>query len=145
MASSRRRRRGGLDFGVSMVAGPNEGLDALNLEFQGFYDQFENVTIPVGQQFSFVFASIAFDPSQATVLHPFFGFQINQSDGTIFAMIPSTIMVGPESEFGPLSFAPGRFATEPIPEPATFLMLVSVGAAAGLARARRVLKVSRVR
>ena len=129
-----------------MAAGSNEGLDALNLEFHGFYDQFENVTIPVGQQFRFVFTSIAFDPSPATVLHPIVSFRISEPGGTIFAVIPTTIMGGAESEFGPLLFAPGRFEpNQPIPEPATFLMLVSVGAAAGLARAHRVLKLSRVR
>lgn len=56
----------------------------------------------------------------------------------MLAMIPTTIMVGPELALGPLSFASSSFEpTEPIPEPSTFLMLVSVGAAAGLSRMRR--------
>ena len=137
---------GGLDFGAGMTAGPNEGLGPLNVQFPGFYQQFENVTIPVGQTFPFVFASIQFDPSSTTVIHPIVGFRMREVAGRLSLHIPVTIMVGAELEFGPLSFVPGTFVgLEPIPEPATFVMLVSVGAAAGLSRVRRMLMRKEIR
>jgi hypothetical protein len=139
---------GGLRFGMGIGSESPEGLDPLNIEFPPL-TQFQNVTIPVGQQFSFVFTSIAFDPSETTVLLALFVFSINQPGGLVIAKIPATIIIGAELQFGPLSFAPSRFSPQPphapTPEPATFLMLVSVGAAAGLARARRALKRPRVR
>ena len=117
------------------AAATNEGLDALNIEFPGL--QFENVTLAIGQTLPFVFASIQFDPSSTTVLHPTVNFSMREvGESQLMAQMALTIMVGTELEFGPLSFAPA-VALEPIPEPATFLMLVSVGAAAGLSRLRR--------
>ena len=129
---------GGLDFGVGMTAGPGETLGPLDVQFPGFYQQFENVTIPVGQTFPFVFASIQFDPSSTTVLHPIVSFEMREVAERLSAHIPVMIRVGPELEFGPPSFVPASpVGLEPIPEPATFVMLVSVGAAAGLSRVRR--------
>ena len=137
---------GGLDFGVSMTAGPNETLGPLDVQFPEFYQQFENVTLAIGQTLPFAFASIQFDPSSTTVLHPIVTFGMREGETHLRALIALTIRVGPELEFGPLSFDPAStVGLAPIPEPATFVMLVSVGAAAGLARARRVLKRPRVR
>ena len=128
-------------FGWGIGPGPNEGLNALEpIEFPPF-NQFENVTLAIGQTLPFMFASIQFDPSSTTVLHPTVSFitmggEVGKKQ--LRAQIALTIMVGTELEFGPLSFAPASpIGLEPIPEPATFLMLVSVGAAAGLSRLRR--------
>ena len=79
---------GGLDFGVGMTAGPGETLGPLDVQFPGFYQQFENVTIPVGQTFPFVFASIQFDPSSMTVLHPIVSFEMREVAERLSAHIP---------------------------------------------------------
>ena len=129
-------------LGWGLTAGPNETLGPLDVQFPGASQQFDNVTLAIGQTLPFVFASIQFDPSSTTVLHPIVSFSMREKIGEpqLMAQIALTIMVGTELEFGPLSFAPASpVGLEPIPEPATFLMLVSVGAAAGLSRVRRML------
>lgn len=127
-------------FGWGIGAGDSVvGLNPLEpIEFPPF-NQFENVTLAIGQTLPFMFASIHFDPSSTTVLHPNVAFTMRGEVGEqLWAQIAVTIMVGTELEFGPLSFAPALpIGLEPIPEPATFVMMVSVGAAAGFSRLRR--------
>jgi PEP-CTERM motif len=120
------------------TAGPGEGTDALHVEFPGSSEQFDHVALALGEMFSFTFASIQFDPSLVTVLHPILSFQMTApGEKQLNAFVPVTITAGDELVFGPLKFENAPPIPAPVPEPATFVMMVSVGAAAGLSRLRR--------
>jgi hypothetical protein len=131
---------GGLRFGVAADAGPGEGLDALNLSFGSFSNQFAGLVLAPFQRFDFTFGTIDFDPSVTlgnpfgNVLHPTFSFYIDR----LYANVPSTISVGDQVSFSPLTFV-----SAPEPEPSSFALLVTgMLALLAFAARRRTAKVS---
>jgi hypothetical protein len=123
---------GGLDFGASIAAGPGEGLNALQIGRTDptgsfFYSQFPDVVIHPGEGFTFIFATLNFDPTITvgnpfgTVLHPTFGFRI----GSAHAEVPTVITTGPETAFGPIKFVEASMPPAPVPEPSAAALLGS--------------------
>jgi hypothetical protein len=128
------------NYGAIVMAGPEEGLNALNFVFlnsgtEGFFAQFVGVTLPPNGRFDIIFGKINFDPSISvgnplgTVLHPTFGFQLDQ----IFARVDSIVSVGTETTFSPLTFSRSESS---VPEPPMTLLLLGAGIV-GLIIARR--------
>ena len=131
---------GGLDFGASVTAPFGEGLDALQFSFtSSFYPQFVGLVLQPNQRFDFLFGTIDFDPSVSvgnpfgTVLHPIFGFRIDDA----FASVPVTITAGDHTSFAPPIFAPSS-SSSVVPEPSTFLLLATGVASLGMKRRLRV-------
>src|SRR5688572_17568374 len=99
---------GGPDFGVGISAGPNEGLNALQVRIlnsagTGFYEQFVELQLDPGESFNFLFAVFNFDPSitignpLGTLLHPTFSFRFED----YFARVPALVAAGVETAFAP--------------------------------------------
>jgi hypothetical protein len=125
-----------LDFGWGMSArGPDETMEPLHFAFRVTYEQFQNVTIPVGGSFPFEYGSILLNPATPPQ-HPFASFWIGAGMDEMMAVLPLTIAMGPELDFGPIALAQAQPVFAPIPEPATIVMWICAGAASGLWRLR---------
>jgi hypothetical protein len=89
-------------FGWGMAArGPDETMEPLHFTFPVTFEQFENVTIPAGGSFSFVYGSIRLDPFTSPQ-HPFAAFFMGEGADEMMAIHALTIMTGSHLEFGPL-------------------------------------------
>ena len=116
-------------FGLLVQAGPGEGLNALNFEFLFPASQFAGLILESNERFDFIFGKISFDPSVSignpfgTILHPTFTFRLDNSDT---ASLPSTISIGVETAFSPLTFVAST-AVNLLPETGSALLYSVLG------------------
>jgi len=132
---------GGPSFGVTIISGFGEGLNALQPELldasgTSFIEQFVGLTLAPGGSFNFSFVRINFDPTipvgnpLGNILHPTFGFFFEGYR----ADVPITISTGDALFFGGNVTVPLTTSSSPVPEPPS-LVLMAIGLIGSIALA----------